>query len=583
MERINIGIHDNQERLVTKNWLEDMLSMHNLNIEFTVFNQAKGRQIALEDNEIVRDQLVDAVISQDIDAYIISADELPYPLDAELEVYAVYAKEKVSDDQVSEHPLNSYWAIVGKKGSSELKTTFGKNDVREKWGYVVLAGYGPGDHRLITRKAEFHLHKAEVIFYDDLVNDEFLRRFCAKKIYVGKRKGRHKFDQEKINELMYQEALKGKWVVRIKGGDPLIFGRGAEEYHYLQSRLIKSEIIPGISSAFAAAAGAVIPFTERSLASSVAFLSGHDLHKIKIPQADTLVFFMGASNQQELAQKIIDEGWEEATPVGVVHNASTPEQQIYRGNLEELRDKGSGLPSPSIIIVGKTAGEYVGKNVKWLYTGASLDEVKSTVHLVHTPLISIESIEDTVQVEQFINNISNYNRIVFTNRYAVQHFFKHLYRLGKDARSLWNITIDSIGKTTSKALRQHGIVTEPVGKKESLSAMLQAYQENKVSGEKILVPGSSLSTGDLQSGLVELGNKVDSLWVYNVVKNKAIIKQNLSRFEGIIFSSPATVKAFFEVYEEIPSHVKVKCRGAQTEKTLKAVLNDFSNDTLSAV
>jgi uroporphyrinogen III methyltransferase/synthase len=474
---------------------------------------------------------------------------------------------------IKTHPLQGYLAVVGKKGNHEFKQLFEVKDIRKKWGKVVLAGFGPGDQWLITKKAEYNLQRAEVIFYDDLVNEEYIKQFCTQKIYVGKRKGQHKYDQEKINELLYRTAKEGKRVVRIKGGDPLIFGRGAEEYHYLSSRFIKSEIIPGITSAFAAAASSVIPLTERSLSSSVVFLSGHDLNKLRVPQADTLVFYMGASHQKELAQKIIGEGWHENTPVGIIYNASNPQQKVYRGTLKLLAEKGSGLPSPSIIIVGKTAQQYNEQSQKWLYTGLSVNDWEHDEHIVHTPLICIEPYKVNDDIASVFANIESYNRIVFTNKYCVQHFFEMLLDSGKDLRALSHLSIDSIGENTSKALRKKGILAKPFTDVESSSAMLSYYKEVKIKGEHILIPGSNHGLKVLPEGLRELGNNVHCLAIYEIHKNKAIVKQNLDQFYGIVFTSPATILAFIDVYKKIPSHLQIRCRGKQTQKKLDKVIS----------
>ncbi len=558
----NISILDIQEKIF------DVTFNHGLEVKFDWINEGKGRRISMiEDKDTsVYDLLEESVIVDESDVFIYWSRQLPYPLNNELEVFALVESCEENKEE------NNYLAIVGKKQDRSLKELFSVLDVRTNWGYVKLAGFGPGDKFLLTKKTEYNLYRSEVIFYDDLVDEEYLRKFCAKKVYVGKRKGEHKFDQEKINELMYQEAIKGKWVVRIKGGDPLIFGRGAEEYHYLKSRFVDSEIIPGISSAFAAAASAVIPFTERSLSSSVVFLSGHDLIKLKIPKADTLVFFMGASNQKELAGLIINEGWDENTPVGIVHNASKPQQKVYRGDLADLKHNGSGLPSPSIIIVGKTAGGYNEQQKRWLYTGASLEEVKSKSQYVHTPLISIEALKNNQEVNTELFNLTQYNRIVFTSRYAVYHFFNCLNNSGLDARSLGGIEIDSIGKTTSKALFEKGLVIAPLSNRESIDGMLETYGKKRIFGENVLVPCSNQSSGALQKGLRRLGNRVKELQVYNVVKSNAIVKQNLDRFEGIVFSSPATVEAFAEAYGDIPKHIQIKCRGRETEKAVERLL-----------
>ncbi len=582
MEGLRIIIQRKYQDIILTENVKSILSSKLEGVQINFFYN-NGKIVSLGDGlqRSGYDLIEESIINNEADLTLLPLQDLPYPLNDQLSVVALLA----ADGIISNHmlPQDKYVALVAKKDRADIQLALESMDVRKKWGSVVLAGFGPGDTSLITKKAEYHLHRSEVIFYDDLVNEEYLRPFCAQKIYVGKRKGKHEFDQEKINELMYQEAIKGKWVVRIKGGDPLIFGRGAEEYHYLKRRQVGAEIVPGISSAFAAASQAIIPFTERSLASSVVFLSGHDLFKLKIPKADTLVFYMGASNQQELADKIIDEGWPEDTPVGVVHNASNTNQKIYRGDLKDLSKNGSGLPSPSIIFVGKTAGEYTGHQNKWLYTGASLEEVKMSAHLVHTPLISIQANVSNNEIQGVLNNFSSYQRIVFTSRYAVHHFFNKLFEAGKDVRNLYGIHIDSIGKTTSRALKEKGLIVHPLSKEESIEGLLNIYGKERIAGEDILIPCSNQSTGTLQKGLRRLGNRVKTIEVYEVVKNKAIIKQNLTHFQGLVFSSPATVEAFFEVYGNIPSHLKVKCRGLQTQRMLQKFITPIVDVERSAV
>ena len=499
---------------------------------------------------------------------IVEGQDVPYPLSEELEIYAVVPNTSfyVEEEQTS---LQNYLVVIGSKNKGEFKSLFTDFDLRQDWGSVSLAGFGPGDYSLITRKAEYNLLKADIIFYDDLIDQDYLRKFSAEKVYVGKRKGAHKFDQNKINELMYQAALKDKDVVRIKGGDPLIFGRGAEEYHYLAKRWIDAEIIPGITSAFAAAASSIIPLTERSLSSSVALLSGHDLNKLRIPKADTLVFYMGASQQQQLAARIIDEGWHENTPVGIVHNASKSNQQIYRGTLAKLKNESSGLPSPSIIIVGKTAREYQDNPDKWLYTGFSVNDWQKDENIVHTPLINIEEVSITDSLKSAINNINQYHRIVFTNRYSVQYFFDVLFELGLDVRHLGSVKIDCLGKSTSEALRNRGLLIQPFALEETSSAMLQKYKESEILNENILIPGSDQINSVLREGLIKLGNQVDKLEVYQKVRNHSIVKQNIDQFKGVIFTSPQEIEIFKEVYGEIPQRLQIKATGSRTRSSLE--------------
>ncbi len=547
----------------TINILTNSSSLVSLKHWIDIINLDQSYQISLPSGDVFSSL---ATVKDSIT--IVEGQDVSYPLSEEFEIYAVVRNTSFyeEEEQIS---LQNYLVIIGVRNNDRLKAIFAEFDLRAKWGSVSLAGFGPGDYSLITRKAESDLIKSDIIFYDDLIDQEYLNKFRAEKIYVGKRKGAHKFDQDKINELMYQAALKGKDVVRIKGGDPLIFGRGAEEYHYLTKRWIDAEIIPGITSAFAAAASSIIPLTERSLSSSVVLLSGHDLNKLRIPKADTLVFYMGASQQQQLATRIIEEGWYENTPVGIVHNASKSNQQIYRGTLAKLKNESSGLPSPSIIIVGKTARQYQDNPDKWLYTGVSVNDWQKDENIVHTPLINIEEVSITDSLKSTINNINQYHRIVFTNRYSVQYFFDLLFELGLDVRHLGTIKIDCLGKSTSEALKSKGLLVQPLTEEETSLSMLEKYKESGVVNERILIPGSDQTNSVLRKGLINFGNRVDKLQVYQKVRNHSIVKQNIDQFKGVIFTSPQEVEIFKEVYGEIPQSLQIKAVGSRTRSSLK--------------
>ena len=181
------------------------------------------------------------------------------------------------------HHLQGHLAIVAKTRNENAKQLFSEFDIRKSYGTVYLVGFGPGDPELLTIKAEKLIRNADVIFYDDLINKEFLNNYKAEKVYVGKRKDKHSIEQNEINKLLFEAALSGKQVVRLKGGDPMIFAHGGEEIEYLQERLINVEVIPGISTALAAASALKISLTHRDLSSAVSFISGHSEIDVIVP------------------------------------------------------------------------------------------------------------------------------------------------------------------------------------------------------------------------------------------------------------------------------------------------------------
>ena len=235
----------------------------------------------------------------------------------------------------------------------ELGRVFNRITIDKETGTVYLVGFGPGDPDLLTIKAVKALNNADVIYYDDLINKDYINRFEAEKIYVGKRKDRHSKDQEEINRLLLKSATEVKNVVRLKGGDPMIFGHGGEEIAFLEKHHIKTEVIPGVSSGIAAAGLTKIPLTYRGVSSSVSFISGHNIKNMNIPKTGTLVFYMSVSTIRSIALKLIKEGWESNTPAVVVYSVSNPDQEERFTTLNQLIYSEKVFKTPSIIIVGE--------------------------------------------------------------------------------------------------------------------------------------------------------------------------------------------------------------------------------------
>lgn len=223
----------------------------------------------------------------------------------------------------------------------------------KRQGSVSLVGFGPGDPDLLTVKGLKLLKSADIIFYDDLTNKDFLIKFKAEKVYVGKRKGQHSHEQDEINQLLYLAAVDGKKVVRLKGGDPMLFAHGGEEIEFLRSRFIKVDVVPGVTAALAAAAFANIPLTHRGISSSVTLTTGHAKTDIHVPSSGTLVYYMGASNLHHIAEEVMRSGWNAETPVLLVYNASAKDQKEYYTTLQEVVDYPQTYQTPLVIIIGE--------------------------------------------------------------------------------------------------------------------------------------------------------------------------------------------------------------------------------------
>jgi len=243
---------------------------------------------------------------------------------------------------------------------------------------VYLTGAGPGDIELLTIKALRVIKEADVIIYDRLANPEILEeaKNGCEFVYVGKEDGRHIVPQDDINEVIYQNSLKYKNVVRLKGGDPFVFGRGGEEALYLLERDVKFEIIPGITSAISAPAYAGIPVTHRGIAVSFRVVTGHESPNKKVSQIpwetfktdDTIIFLMGLHNLPKISKKLIEIGKSSDFPVAVISKGTTPEQSVVVGTLENIVQKAKDIPTPALIVVGRVVE--LREQLKWFEDNA---------------------------------------------------------------------------------------------------------------------------------------------------------------------------------------------------------------------
>ena len=535
------------------------------------------------------------------------------------------------EDEIAEvlpfptHPLQGFLAVTAKKGSQDLKQAFASKSILDKQGSVSLVGFGPGDPDLLTIKAAKAIDAADIIFYDDLIDDSYLADKKAEKIYVGKRAGYHHKEQADINRLLLDAAREGKNVVRLKGGDPMIFAHGSEEIEYLESNLIKVNVIPGITTASALAASQKISLTHRDFSSSVALVSGHTPQPVT-PDAETLVYYMGAKQLQVIATQLIDkEGWAFNTPVLLTYNVSRPDEQTFETTLWNLRNgEMQNLPTPLIALIGNVAGlkHHQASDIKpTLYTGTLPAIEKRKADYTYTPLIEIsyhpsyftKILEDNYCEHYDGKSFTEYCEwdesqalyYIFTSQYGVQATLDYYDLILKEQEE--HVFI-SIGDTTTEALHKagvkdviqveqdnrYGVIEWFKKEKERLDAARPQYEHSFELFEKmdldnydheladfvyryenrlVFYPHSSLSPEDIPLALQELGFNVLSAVVYNNELPKNPRRVNLNHFKRIVFTSPSTIDNFIKLYGKLPENTEFITRGPITQAHLEEVLN----------
>lgn len=465
------------------------------------------------------------------------------------------------------HSLQGNLAIVGRGNEQNIKNLFSLKDIRKKYGKVSLVGFGPGNPDLLTIGGYKALLSADVIFYDDLLNQEFLSRFPVEKIYVGKRKEIHQFHQNEINKLVYQAAISGKKVVRLKGGDPMIFAHGREEVDFLQSRFVEIDIIPGISSGIALSSYTHIPLTYRGLASSVAFVTGHSEKNVQVPTADTLVYYMSGANLSVIAKKLITVGNKKDLPAALVYNVSLPNQKVWYSSVKELQYSVVKYPTPILLIIGDVVSFENKKEVckrQVLLTGTSNETNSSYANAIHIPLIKINKIKNNRRLYASIKEINAFDWIIFTSRYGVRYFFESLNEMNLDIKVLSGIYVASVGGITSFELNKYGIYPDIESKSESAEGLITYFKTVRLTGKRILLPRSDKGLKHFSEVLEQFGNEVIDIPLYTNEVNDKAERIDLSLFQKIVFSSPSGVNAFIQLYGEFPSGIQMIAKGETT-------------------
>ena len=468
-------------------------------------------------------------------------------------------------------------------------------------GKVHLVGAGPGDPELLTLKGAVCLAEAEVIVYDRLIDERVLQHVSAsaERIYVGKSADRHTLSQGEINQLLVDKAKTGKTVVRLKGGDPFLLGRGGEEAEALAQADIPFEVIPGVSAATAVPAYAGIPVTHRSMASSMAVITGHedptkDSSSIQWEKlstgVDTLVFLMGVGNLGQIAEELIRNGRSAATPVAVIRNGTGPDQQTLVSTLEKVADEATaaGITPPAVIVVGEVVGLRDG--IRWfdnqplfgkaVLVTRSRQQASTLSRLlarhgalpVEMPTIQIESLADSPELDRAIARLTDYAWLIFTSVNGVDIFFDRLRRLENDSRVLNGVKLCAIGPATAEALERHGLVVDLIPREYRAEAIADSLETEGIDGQNVLLPRAEAAPPELVTRLTQLGAKVDEIAVYRTVlpsKTSSEGRQRLLAGEIDIttFTSSSTVRHLVSLLGsewETINRTRVACIGPVT-------------------
>ncbi|HEY3278337.1 MAG TPA: uroporphyrinogen-III C-methyltransferase [Syntrophorhabdaceae bacterium] len=443
-------------------------------------------------------------------------------------------------------------------------------------GKVYLVGAGPGDPKLITVKGREVIRRADTVIYDYLAHKDILAfaRADAEVIYVGKQASRHAMSQDGINALLVEKALLRETVVRLKGGDPYIFGRGGEEAAYLAERAIQFEVVPGITSAIAVPAYAGIPLTYRGYASTVAFITGHEDERKEASAIrwhelatgiDTLVFLMGMKHLGEIARRLIEEGRDPDTDACVIQWGTLPTQRSVTGPLKDIeRLVGeAGISPPGIIVVGAVISlkeklgwferrPLFGKRVavtRASHQSAKLGEllVERGAEVIYAPTIEIVPIEPNLPLSAAIEGLKDYFCIIFTSVNGASIFFEALRKQGKDSRSLGPAKVLPIGTATARFLESRGIVPDHMPHEFTQEGIVRVLDEVGVKGRRFLLPraeeGRDVVTKYIQDG----GGVCDQIPIYRTELPRRP-EAFASKPDIITFTSSSTVRNFMTLY-----------------------------------
>lgn len=458
-------------------------------------------------------------------------------------------------------------------------------------GRVIIAGAGCGDYDLITMRGYEALKSCDVVIYDSLIDSRLLD-FCkdgAEKICVGKRAGRHSSTQEEINTLLVEKAAEGGVVLRLKGGDPFVFGRGGEEITALKAAGIPYSLIPGVTSSVAVPELAGIPVSHRGLSRSFHVITGHTANDL-LPEhfesyakcGGTLIFLMGLRNLPEIAGRLIENGMGENTPAAVISKGATPEQRAVKGCLGDIAEKvkREDLPAPAVIIVGETAGldfsptylpPLYGVSVAVTATkGLSRRLIKSLnalgAYAHHCGGFELRELHDEV-TEKAFSRLSEgfYSHIALTSPNGAEIFLKRLRESRIDIRKLSEVKIAVIGKGTGAKLEKAGLYADIMPEKFNSVALGNMLSDTLTCEDRLLIVRSSEGSAELVKPLAEKGLNFDDVHIYEPVYSTGEKIDD----DYAVFASAGGVRSFFRGGGSLSENTKCISIGEVTAAELK--------------
>jgi uroporphyrinogen III methyltransferase / synthase len=473
---------------------------------------------------------------------------------------------------------------------------------------VYLVGAGPGDPGLITVKGLELLRRADVVVYDQLASPELLREapVGAELIYVGKKAGAHAVPQEGINELLVQKARAGLTVVRLKGGDPFVFGRGGEEAEDLAAAGIPFAVVPGVTSAVAVPAYAGIPVTHRRYTTLVTFITGHEdptKEASTIPwdalgqNPGTLVFLMGVKNLAENCRRLLEAGRPPETPAAVVQSGTTLSQRTVAGTLATIADRAreADIKPPAVLVVGGVVE--LAESLKWwenrplwgknAVVTRSREQASRLVdaltaagaRCLEVPTIEIAPPVDFAPLDEALQHLGRYDWVIFTSANGVSAFMDRLFQQGLDGRVLGRAKIAVIGPATGEALKKYGLLADVVPKTFQAEGLLEVLTPRLFGGMRILLARAEQARDVLPEGLTQAGAKLDVVPVYRAVPPRAVPPEAAGvlakgRVDILTFTSSATVHNFAGLvgkdrFQKMAARATVASIGPITTATLK--------------